>query len=160
MLNLNLLSSIANPNLESEMPITKKLEKLLLKYKKANQARITAYARRSRAFKGTYVPDGFDGNGWQQWRRVHKTPVTDELKAELDANIETARLYKLKVSAELRTYCKKKKYHIQWGTSNQIKKVLTHTEWSLRRRPQKNTGDTLLRVLHNLKLSTQPRYFY
>ena len=142
------------------MRMTKKLERLLTRYRKANRARLTAYARRSRALAGVCVPDGQDSSGWQKWKRVFKVPVTDELKAKLDSDIEVARLHKLKMSAELRAYCKKKKYHIQWDSSNQVRTVLTHTEWNMRRYPAKGAGDRLLKVLHALRLSTQPRYFY
>jgi hypothetical protein len=98
--------------------ITKKLEKLLLKYKKANQARLNAYNRR------------IQRTHWQwnlkEQKRIYPQNVTVDLIKELDANIKKARLYKLEVSKELRAYCKKKKYHIKWGPSNQIMEVHSH----------------------------------
>ena len=143
------------------MPSTKKLEKLLLKYKKANQARHRAYCRRSRLIRGVGMwmlrPDRQDG--LKDWTYVHKIPVTPELKAELDAAVEKARLYKLEVSKELRAYCKKKKYHIRWGTSCQITGVLSDLGYKLRKHPNYQRGNALLAVLRALKLSTQPRYF-
>jgi len=143
------------------MPMTKKLEKLLLKYKKANQARLRAYNRRSRLLKGVNVKTGaLDCNGWPQWKRVFKVPITDALKVELDANIETARLYKLEVSKELRAYCKKKKYHIKWGDSNQIDGIQDYLSWKLRTHKYAHNGDALLGVLYALNLSKSQYFFF
>ena len=138
---------------------TKKLARLLLKYQKANRVRLTAYARKSRILGGvTVLVVGADG--LKDWKRVYRVAITPELTAKLDADINTARLYKLECSAELRAYCKKKKYHLKWGNSNQITQVLTHLEWRLRKSAVSSSGNKLLAVMHALKLSTQPRYFY
>lgn len=139
--------------------ITKKLSKLLLKHKKANRARLTAYAKRSRLLGGVTIQQE-DEHGNLSWKRVFRVEITDALEAELDANIEKARLYRLEVSAEVRAYCKKKKFHIKWNSDNHIIGVYSHTSWMLRKYPIKPFGDTLLAILHKLKLSTQPRYFW
>jgi hypothetical protein len=146
---------------KSNMQMTKKLEKLLAKYKKANRARLTAYARRSRTLRGTYVEFVDDADPRvTEWKRVFKVPVTEELKAKLDADVEVARLRKLEVSAELRAYCKKKGYHIKWDSSNQIRCVLTHMEWTLRKYPVSATANTLLAVMGQLKLIKTMRHFF
>jgi hypothetical protein len=106
------------PELTDIMPITKKLEKLLLKYKKANQVRLNAYKRRSLQLRGRW--------DLEEQKRIYPQNVTIDLIKELNANIEKARLYKLEVSKELRAYCKKKKYHLKWGPSNQILEVYSH----------------------------------
>lgn len=130
--------------------MTKKLEKLLLKYKKANRARINAYCRRSRMLSGVW--------DHKQNKRVYKSVITDALKKELDVNIEIARIYKLKVSKELQAYCKKKKLHIEWGDSNQVKGIYSHTSWLLRKFPQSRHANTLLFVIWKLKLSTSESF--
>lgn len=144
------------------MQMTKKLEKLLAKYKKANRARLTAYARRSRTLTGVPFVQLTDANGIviRPWKRVFRVPITEELKAKLNADIETARLYKLEVSAELRAYCKKKGYHIQWDSSNQVRKVLTHMEWKLRKYPQKLAALELLKAMGNLNLIKKLNYYF
>lgn len=134
------------------MKPTKKLEKLLAKYKKANRARLCAYNRRSRMLTGVWDV--------KQGRRVVPETITDALKTQLNANIEVARLYKLEVSKELRAYTKKKKLHLQWGDNNQITGIFTHFEWEVRRHPIQTSGNRFLHVLQMLKLSTRARDFY
>lgn len=131
--------------------MTKKLEELLLKYKKANRLRLNAHTKRSRLTCGRW-DDKIKA-------QVFTVKLTKKLLAEMNADIEKARLNKLVVSAELRAYCKKKKYHIQWGLSNQVMGVLTHTAWLLRKYPNTTTADKFLSILHKLKLSTQLQYF-
>ena len=138
--------------------VTKKLMKLLLKHRKANRARLTAYAKRSRILGGICIQVE-DDKGQTQWKRVHRVLITDALKVELDANIETTRLHRLEVSAEIRAYCKKKKLHLEWNSDNHIIGVFTHTSWNLRKWPIKKTGDRFLSVLQQLKLSTRQRFF-
>ena len=130
--------------------MTKKLEKLLLKYKKANQVRIRAYSRRSRLLSGV----------WKQGKRVYPVPITPQLKKELNADIETARLYKLEVSKELQTYCKKKKLHIKWGDSNQVEGVHDHMSWKLRKYPQSLAANALMHVIYELKLIRTMNHFH
>lgn len=132
--------------------MTKELVALLKKYKKANRARCNAYAARSRTLGGVWDN--------KLHRRVFKQEITEDLKKQLDANIETARLYKLEVSAEVRAYCKKRKLHIEWGDSNQIDGILTHMEWQLKTYRHKHCGDTLLKTMYLLKLSQARRYCF
>src|SRR4051812_45274314 len=82
--------------------MTKKLQKLLAKHRKANRARLTAYARRSRVLGGVCIQ--VEEFGKTSWKRVFRVPITDELKKELDANIERTRLAKLEVSKEIQEY--------------------------------------------------------
>jgi len=134
------------------MPKTKKLEKLLLKYKKANRARLTAYAKRSRLLHGVWDNE--------QKKLVFKVPITPELKAELNANIEVARLYKLEVSKELRAYCKKKKYHIKWDSNNGIKRVQEHLAWKLRTCRCSHDPNFFLKILYKLNLTTSQHFCF
>ena len=130
--------------------MTKKLEKLLQKYKLANRARINAYAKRSRVLGGVWSN--------KLKKRVFSVPVTDQLKKELDADIEVARLYKLEVSKEIRDYCKQRKLHIKWGDCNQITGIYNDTSYKLRSWKGREAGNTLLAVLFDLKLSSKERW--
>jgi len=121
---------------------TKKLDKLLIKYHKANRKRRNAYAKRSREYCKTYaVPYGI------------RSSFTPQLKAELDANIEKARLRKLEVSKELRDYCKKNKWHIRWGSNNQVLQVISHLTWQARFNSRTNTAiNSFMMSIFKLKL--------
>jgi hypothetical protein len=137
--------------------MTKKLQKLLAKHRKANRARLTAYARRSRVLGGVCIQ--VEEFGKTSWKRVFRVPITDELKKELDANIEKARLAKLEVSKEIQEYCKKKKYHISWNSDNHIIAVRNHTGWMLRKHPISLSAQFLLKTMYRLKLTTKQEFY-
>lgn len=130
---------------------TKKLERLLEKYKKANNKRLNAYNRRGRLISGVWDKE--------QQKQVWKVELTPEVLAGLDADIEAARVAKLAASAELRAYCKKKRYHIRWGDSNQILRVLSHTEWLLRKRYSVEANN-FLKTLCWLDLTRSQHFFF
>lgn len=141
--------------------MTKKLQKLLLKHKKANRARLSAYARRSRILGGVCIQQE-DEQGNLTWKRVHKVLVTEELKAQLDADIEKARLHRLAVSAELRAYCKKKKLHLEWNSDNHIIAIRNHAGWMLHKKHKVAMSfQYLLKAMNRLQLTkVQPHYPY
>lgn len=149
MLNKKLAKNTKSTNMQPN----KTLQKLLDKYYRANRARLNAYARRNRVLRGRLVPDGVDSNGWMKWKRTYSL-MTPGLETELDANVEKARLYKLKVSAELRAYCKKRKYHICWGNSNQVVRVLSPVEWDVRKNHY-SVAVAFTKVIYNLKLTSK-----
>jgi hypothetical protein len=127
------------------MRMTKKLENLLARYKKVNRVRLTAYAQRSRFLRGV---------------RDKKLEVISEQLQEHNARIEAARLRRLEVSKKLLAYCKKKQYHIKWGTSNEVLAVYDHISWQLRSERCRQSGNTFLYVLNELKLSSSREHFY
>jgi hypothetical protein len=132
--------------------MTKKLENLLARYKKVNRVRLTAYARRSRFLHGI----------WDKKlnKRVWRVEVTPERLQEHKARIEVARLRRLEVSKKLLAYCKKKQYHIKWGTSNEVLAVYDHISWQLRSQRCRQSGNTFLYVLNELKLSSSEEHFH
>lgn len=119
-----------------------KLVALLKKYRLANRARLTEYARRSRFQCGTFK-DG-DRVGVREWTAKHEN--------KLQASV----LKKLKASKRLRAYCKSKKLHLCWGQDNQIVEVKTHIQWQMSRKAYTFVFFRSLRLLQLCKSEGLP----
>lgn len=129
----------------------KRLKALLKDYKVANSARCRAYGKRSRLTNGVWDS--------KQMKRI-QPDVTPELLAQVEEEIQVARKFKLLMSKRLREYCKTKKYHIQWGDSNQIVGVFTHEGWQLRRGEGHKLAQNMLAMLYKLKLTKKEYSVY
>lgn len=124
--------------MQKDIMSDKKLKKLLEEYRVANSVRLRAYKKRSKFFHDS---------------RVTQTEPSSQAIEEVEGSIKVARLFRLEVSKQLRAYCKKKKYHIRWGTSCNINRVITHEEWKLYYGKGFRLTRTVLRAVSSLKLA-------